>query len=100
MNRLKTRGNPGGLGFVQRATGSFQKRWISKQQRLLPATSSNENHLTCPIVIETAEMLSQSETVPEPLWAAWCGSLGRFTVTSYYHNIRWFLVSTRPVITF
>jgi hypothetical protein len=31
-------------------------------------------------------MLSQNETVPEPLWAAWCGSLGRFVFCS-----PWFL---------
>lgn len=33
-----------------------------------------ESYLTCPIVGETTELLSNMETAPAPLWSSWCGT--------------------------
>lgn len=38
--------------------------------------SKDDEYLTCPIVIEIAEKLTQSEYMPSPLWSSWCGAIG------------------------
>lgn len=37
---------------------------------------NDASFLTCPIVVETAEVLTKEEMVPSPLWSSFCGSLG------------------------
>jgi hypothetical protein len=49
---------------------------IENRKRMMVKTLSKKSYLTCPIVIETAEVLTKEETVPSPIWSSFCGSVG------------------------
>ncbi len=66
----------GGLSRLPCNSHTIQR---SRHATVVRASNKNTNekkYLTCPIVVETAEVLTKEEMVPSPLWSSFCGSLG------------------------
>lgn len=49
---------------------------VARASKKKEVARNDASYLTCPIVVETAEVLTKEEMVPSPLWSSFCGSLG------------------------
>eukprot|EP00889_Picochlorum_renovo_P004068 jgi/Picre1/31098/NNA_006453.t1 len=72
MRRFQTGFELPGPGALRGACPALGRRLHHRCQ----SQTKSDGYLTCPMVIETAEILTKVETVPTPFWSSFAGSVG------------------------
>ncbi len=74
MRRFQTGFELPGHGVLRGACPALGRRVLDR--RICQSQTKSDGYLTCPMVIETAEVLTKVETVPTPFWSSFAGSVG------------------------